>query len=279
MTKKQLALESQDFSYTKQRPDKNSGGYVATSKETIDVVRLPGTTYVWVEDTKGNVSESKNITISNDALFVTKDSYTILENTHLSTYLSNKGWSLDGLNNLIARSVRAAGVYSKTAAATASLTITTVLTQKYGIKLPYWWGGKSWSLGANGEWGKYKTKAGNGTTYYYYGLDCTGFTTWAYVNAGYKIASNVYPNYDLEKISFSKDNGDIGDILVSDTHVKIIVGKTADAFIVAEAKGKKYGIVISQHKFNSPSGYKIQKGDVIMKTYSKKNISEYPKGI
>ncbi len=36
-------------------PNKNSGGYVATSNGSIEVVRLPGTTYVWVEDIYGNI--------------------------------------------------------------------------------------------------------------------------------------------------------------------------------------------------------------------------------
>lgn len=271
-------IEGYYFSYTNQRPNKNTGGYLKTSKENIDVVRLPGTTYVWLEDKNGNISGPKTITLTNDVLFTTVSGYTILEGTTLSTYLKNKGWSIEGLNNLIARSVRAAGLYTKEAAATSAVALETVLAQKYKIKIPYWWGGKSWSIGADSSWGKYRTKNGNGLTYYYYGLDCTGFTTWAYVNAGYKIKSNTYPNYDKEKISFNKSNGEIGDILVSDDHVKIIVGKTSTAFITAEAKGKKYGMVISYHYYNKPNGFKIQKGETIMKTYSKINISEYPPG-
>ena len=77
------------FSYTNERPNKNTGGYIATNKETIDVVRLPGTTYVWVEDSVGKISNPKTITIANDALLITTNkNYTILENTPLSTYLS-----------------------------------------------------------------------------------------------------------------------------------------------------------------------------------------------
>lgn len=266
------------FSYTNQRPNKTTGGYLSTTKESVDVVRLPGTTYVWVEDKYGNISGPKTITLTNNVLFTTLSGYKMLEGTTLSTYLSNKNWSLEEFNKLIARSARAAGLYTKDAAATSAVALETVLAQKYKIKIPYWWGGKSWSFGANGSWGKYRTKSGNGTTYYYYGLDCTGFTTWAYVNAGYKIKSGVYPNYDLKKISFSKENGEIGDILVSSTHVKIIIGKTDRAFITAEAKGKSAGMVITEHSYTKPNGFKIQKGEVIMEKYSKIDASSYPIG-
>lgn len=266
------------FSYTNQRPDKTNGGYISTTKENIDVVRLPGTTYVWVEDQFGNIKGPKTITLTNDVLFTTVSGYKILEGTTLSAYLSNNNWSIEELNNLIARSVRAAGLYTKEAAATSAVALETVLAQKYNIKIPYWWGGKSWSIGANSSWGKYRTKSGNGTTYYYYGLDCTGFTTWAYVNAGYQIKKGVYPNYDKKKIKFNKENGEIGDILVSSDHVKIIVGKTDKAYITAESKGKKYGMVISEHPYSTPKGFKIQKGEIIMDTYSKVDSSSYPSG-
>lgn len=266
------------FSYINQKPDKNTGGYISTSNESVEVVRLPGTTYVWIEDIYGNVVGPKTITLSNDVLPITVNKLKILEGTKLSTYLSNNNYSLEELNKLIARSVRAAGLYTKEAVATSALTLEGVLAQKFKIKLPYYWGGKSWRIGANGDWGKNSKKEANGTTYYYYGLDCTGLTTWAYVNAGYKIASGVYPDHDRKKIKFNKENGEIGDILVSDDHVKLIVGKTNNAFITVEAKGKKYGMVISEHSYSKPNGFKIQKGEIIMEKYSKIESSSYPSG-
>ncbi|MBQ2873537.1 MAG: DUF5011 domain-containing protein [Bacilli bacterium] len=276
------------FSYTNQRPNKTTGGYISTSKESVDVVRLPGTTYVWVEDQYGNIKGPKKITLTNNVLFTTTgNGYKLLEGTSLSTYLSNKGWSLEGLNNLIARSVRAAGLYTKESAATSAVALETVLAQKYKIKLPYWWSGKSWKIGANSTWGTRKLKNGNGKTYYYYGLDCSGFTTWAYVNAGYKIGSGVYPAYfwswwKSESLAFKKENGEVGDFITiskdSGNHIKLIVGKTDKAFITAEAKGKNEGMVISLHYYNKPNGYKIQKGELMMKAYSKIDASNYPSG-
>ena len=269
------------FSYNNQRPNKNSGGYISTSNEVIDVVRLPGTTYVWVEDNKGKISDAKTINISNDALLNTNgDKYKILEDPSLETYLINKGWSLEELNKLMARSVRAAGLYTKEAAATAAVSFQTVLAQKYKIKLPYYWSGKSWNYGADPGWGQYKVKTNGDITYYYYGLDCSGFTTWAYVNAGYNIKKGEYPGYfwGWKKHEFTKENGEIGDFITSSGHVKLIVGKTDTGFITAEAKGKDYGMVINIHKYNSPNGYKIQKGELMMEEYEKISSSDYPTG-
>lgn len=273
------------FSYDDTKPDKN-GGYIATSKETIDVVRLPGTTYVWVEDKSGKISAPKTINLTNSVLFSTTGSkYKILNGTKLSTYLKNKGWSITGLNNLIARSSRAAGLYSKDAAATSAVALQTVLAQKYKIKIPYWWGGKSWSIGASTEWGKSSSKTVNGTTYKYYGLDCSGFITWSYVNAGYKISDYPHDYYWGEhsgmRLSLNKKNGEPGDLLAnSGTHVKIIIGKTSTGYITAEAKGNSEGMVISTHSYSSGGGYNVIKMDKFMKSKEAPKLSEskYPSG-
>lgn len=276
------------FSYTSTRPDK-SGGYIETNQTSIDVVRLPGTTYVWVEDKSGKISSAKTITLTNDVLFSTTGSkYKILQGTKLSTYLSNQGWSEQEFENLIARSARAAGLYTKTAAATSAVALQTVLAQKYQIKLPYWWGGKSWSTGIDGGWGKKYSKTANGQTYKYYGLDCSGFITWAYVNAGYKIPYNTYPHEyywgrgsnSKTKVSINKNNGDIGDWLVNSGHIKMIVGKTETGYITAEARGNAYGMVISTQSYSNPGNYKVVIADKFIDAYSNKkyDLSSYPSG-
>lgn len=274
------------FSYDSTRPSKE-GGYIATNKEKIDIVRLPGTTYVWVEDKSGKISPAKTITLTDSVLFSTTGSkYKILEGTKLSTYLEKKGWSITELNKLIARSARAAGLYTKTAAATSAVALQTVLAQKYNIRLPYWWGGKSWSTGASTEWGKYKVTSSNSKKYYYYGLDCSGFITWSYVNAGYAIPSNTYPhdyywgNYSGMKVSINKNNGEIGDWLVNDSHIKIIIGKTSTEYITAEARGKSDGMVISTQSYSKPGSYKVVIADKFMSSSKAPKMSRqnYPTG-
>ena len=58
---------------------------------------------------------------------------------------------------------------------------------------------------------------------YYYGMDCTGFVTWAYVNAGYNIKKGQYPPYG-NTVKFTKENGEVGDVITSPGHVQLIVG-------------------------------------------------------
>lgn len=264
------------FSYNSKRPNK-SGGYLATSKNSFDVVRLPGTTYVWVEDTNGNISGPKTITFDN-SVFIDTKSYKYLKDIRLDTFLSNKGWSLDELNKLIYRSVRAAGLYTKTAAATVATTLPQVLAQKYQVKLPYFWGGKSYSLGASGRWGSYR-KNTYGSADEYDGLDCTGFVTWAYINAGYVIKRNPdwheRGNDAWPRLTYGINNGEIGDFIDNDTHIRMIIGKTNDSYIVAE---ESIGMMITSYKYSKPGDYLVLPSGPFMATYEKMPESEYPSG-
>lgn len=270
------------FNYSEQRPDKSSGKFISTGSSSLDIVRLPGNTYVWIEDTKGNITGPSVINITNDALLITKSGYNILQNMTLESYLSASGWSIAELDKLIARSVRAAGLYSKEAAATAGVAMQTVLAQKYKIKMPYWWGGKSWTFGADKAWGTYKTKYSEeyDVWYYYYGLDCSGFAAWAYVNAGYEIKRGQYPSFwGYSKYALNQANGDVGDFILNNGHVKLIVGKMDTGYICAEASGKSAGMCLSTHPYSNSSGYWIAKGDKIAELYPKYNINNIPTGI
>ena len=272
------------FSYTNQRPNKNSGGYIATSKESIDIVRLPGTTYVWVEDKSGKISEYKTVTISNDALLDTHNNqYKILKDISLENYLKNNGWSLEELNNLMARSVRATGLYTKEAAAVSAVTLQTILAQKYKIKLPYESAGLYRKFGADKKWGSYGYNYITKTSGYF-GMDCSAFVTWAYANAGYDLELE-HPAYwgGYKRYDFTKENGNIGDILVigvnpGSRHVKLIIGKSDIGFITAEASGGANGMMVTTHPYSQPNGYKIEKGECITDYYKKIDISKCPTG-
>ena len=262
------------FSYTNQRPSK-SGGYLATSLDSLEVARLPGTTYVWIEDTQGNISQAAKINIGTDVI---KNSGSILKGQALSDYISSKGGNIDDFNKLMARSVRAAGLYTKTGAATAGVFLATGLYQKYGITIPYWRGGKTSSIGAYGSWGIYR----NNPTYdgyYYYGMDCDGFVNWTYLNTGIvynSILANSY--YYWNGLPVSKENGEVGDVMRTTGHVKIIVGKTDKGFIVAEEAGRDNGLVVNVHAYTSTGGYIIIKGEDLISKYTHMDNSSYPSG-
>lgn len=58
----------------------------------------------------------------------------------------------------------------------------------------YDWGGKSVAIGWDPKWDKMTTDIGkNGEKYYQrYGLDCSGFVRWAFINAGFEEAKSGY---------------------------------------------------------------------------------------
>lgn len=254
------------FSYDGQRPDKETGGYVATSDTTIDVVRLQGTTYVWVEDSNGNISSPKTIEVSSSDIPITGSSRLKVVNT--SNYPLN-ATQVKNFDNLIYRSSRAAGLYSKEAAATSALAVLYVSSQEYGFTYGYKYGKQSYALGN-------KILAYTG--------DCDGFVNWAYVNAGYnfqKYHPNVSNNYYLRApgYSFDSDNGEPGDVLRKKGHTAIIVGKNKDGFLIAEAYSTAKGHLINLYKYNLADHYVI-KGEWLEENYaySRYPRNDYPSG-
>ena len=274
-TKNNSGIKGYYFSYSSKRPKKEKGGYLETNKTTIDVVRLPGTTYVWVEDSKGNISKAETIKIDNNVLLkFSKKNYKTLQGTSLSDYLKSKGWSVKEYNKLIARSIRANGLFNKESAAVAAVSLQGVLGQKYGIKLPYKSAGIYRKFGINPLWGKSSNS-------YNYGMDCSAFVTWTYVQAGWDI-SKLNPPYwsGWPTVEFSKKNGEIGDVLVlqgeqGSRHVKLIIGKTNNAFIIAEAS---QGLTIGTHSYSSSGGYRILKGETFNSLFDFVSESSYPTG-
>ncbi len=274
------------FSYTNELPDKTTGGYIATNEDSIELVRILGTTYVWVEDKDGNISEPQTVSVdSNDILVTSGDDYTMLKGTTLESYLESHGSSIQELDNLMARSVRAAGLYSKEAVATSALSFTQTLARKYKIKIPYQSAGLRTVPGAKPEWGgaRRNPEADNEK---YYGLDCSAFANWVYANAGFGINSRVYYwGSSIPRVAYSKENGDIGDIFVygrgnqKGRHVKVIVGKTDIEYITAEATGS--GVIVRKEKFKEESEYEIQKADFLIDVNKNKDYylnTDYPTG-
>ena len=60
-------------------------------------------------------------------------------------------------------------------------------------KVNYFWGGKSSANGWDSEWGKLKTVSAEGSkttgTKRPFGLDCSGFVTWSFINSGFNASS------------------------------------------------------------------------------------------
>ena len=107
-------------------------------------------------------------------------------------------------------------------------------------KVNYFWGGKSSAIGWDSEWGKLKTVSSEGSkttgTKRPFGLDCSGFVTWSFINSGFSANSIGHGTQGqiakCSRISWSSAQaGDLafyGDL----SHVGIIAGKDASGNIL-----------------------------------------------
>ncbi len=107
-------------------------------------------------------------------------------------------------------------------------------------KVNYFWGGKSEVLGWDSEWGKMRrvTAAGSsssGTTRPF-GLDCSGFVTWAFVNSGISSSSighgTVSQNTNCSRILWrDAQPGDLA-FYADLSHVGIVAGRDTDGNVL-----------------------------------------------
>ena len=126
----------------------------------------------------------------------------------------------------------------------------------------YFWGGKHNNIGRNPEWGKEKlvTSPGSPTTGTYkpYGLDCSGYTSWVFINSGFPkdIISNYFGSgshtqwdYSIPITSITAKAGDLAFKCVPGTsinHVGIVVGHDAEGtLLVAHCSSSGNGVIIT----------------------------------
>jgi hypothetical protein len=124
-------------------------------------------------------------------------------------------------------------------------------------KVNYFWGGKSFAIGWDSRWGKITkvTASGSNSTgsYKAFGLDCSGFTGWAFIN-GFKDTSVFYAlgftadeqHNNAAPISFY--NALPGDLAFfpDDSHVGIVVGRSEDSGDLLVVHCSDSGVIISE---------------------------------
>ena len=121
-------------------------------------------------------------------------------------------------------------------------------------KVNYFWGGKSSAIGWDSEWGKLKTVSAEGSkttgTKRPFGLDCSGFVTWSFINSGFSASSIGHGTQGqiakCSRISWSSAQaGDLafyGDL----SHVGIIAGKdTSGNILVIHCSSSRNNVVIT----------------------------------
>lgn len=140
-----------------------------------------------------------------------------------------------------------------------------VITAAYSLigKVGYFWGGKSTVLGVDSSWGiaQRVTAAGSTSTgsVRAYGLDCSGFVTWAVIN-GYHDQSMKAAVGDgtseqwVRAQVVSEANAQPGDLVFqrgpeagSDNHVGILCGKTDSGdWIAVHCSSGKNGVTVGE---------------------------------
>lgn len=123
-------------------------------------------------------------------------------------------------------------------------------------KVPYFWGGKSLTLGWDDRWGSSMeiTAPGDETTGTVrpFGLDCSGFVDWVFYNAtGGKVILGQGGGVIAQHAACTdipQDEAQPGDLVfyLGDEHVGIVVGRDeSDNLLIAHCSGGQNGVAIT----------------------------------
>lgn len=140
-----------------------------------------------------------------------------------------------------------------------------VIASAYSLvgRIGYFWGGKSETLGWDSRWGSAEMVdiAGSKTTGQYraYGLDCSGFVTWAFNNGywdtavGNQIGDGTTEQWN-NALQIKEEEAQPGDLVFqrgpeagSDNHVGIICGQTDSGdWITVHCSSGKNGVTVGE---------------------------------
>ena len=142
-----------------------------------------------------------------------------------------------------------------------------VIAAAYSLvgKVGYFWGGKSTVLGEDPSWGTVEKVSADGSkssgTLRAYGLDCSGFVTWAVIN-GYQdqgmqaaVGRTELPISGRKRMLSARQMHSRGDLgfqrgpeAGSDNHVGILCGKALDSgdWIAVHCSSSKNGVTVGE---------------------------------
>lgn len=209
------------------------GSRIENQKTNVyEVAKEIKTASVEVKDISGNTTK---LTCDVEIKKVTSDMSSV---TMATETFPCKAGSNQALNDALKAKVNAAGRKTRAGVVAAA----TYLAADLGYRIEYFWAGKYAYEGLNPNWGcernwwdrKVCSQKSSGDTCIY-GMDCTGFTKWAFVNAGFDVSliprsSQQSSNWGTVKpASFnfdspSKVEPQPGDILYTPGHVGLIIG-------------------------------------------------------
>ena len=126
-------------------------------------------------------------------------------------------------------------------------------------KVNYFWGGKSSAIGWDSELGKLKTVSAEGSkttgTKRPFGLDCSGFVTWNFINSGFNASSIGHGTKgQIAKCSrMSWSNAQVGDLAFYGdlSHVGIVAGKDAagNILVIHSSSGRNNVVITTNGGF------------------------------
>ena len=236
------------------------GSYYLATERNYDYKQLLNYYYGGVISNKSFMSSVAGLDIKD-----TKNaSYEL--NQPIENFLSSKGSSLEEYNSFIKQNVESAGVGTREGVVTAAVSMINYLYDNFDTKLPYYWGGSSQDIGIPSSFGKNipSSPSENGNIYYYKSFDCSGFTSWAVRNGGYKISrldvtgfDNLVGEKNMCDITDSSCKGQPGDFIsYKKQHIKMIVSvdETNNIYYVAESTTS--GIIIQKQEMHSGGSVK-----------------------
>ena len=179
-----------------------------------------------------------------------------------------------------------------------------VITAAYSLigQIGYFWGGKSFCVGPDAEWGTAQMVVSTGSsttgTVRAYGLDCSGFVTWAVIN-GYR---DPYMEYEIgdgtssqweNANSVAEAKAQPGDLVFqrgpewgSDNHVGIICGQTdAGDWLAVHCSASVNGVSVGEaysasfRYIRQPSFYPTKEDMGRLKLEGEELISDYNSGL
>lgn len=190
---------------------------------------------------------------SND--MVSQYHFTTKQQEALATLLDNSDILISATQSLAISDATAADIV-RNLSATLSTERKNIIKAACSLvgKVNYFWGGKSAANGWDSNWGKMmKVSAAGSTstgTIRPFGLDCSGFVTWAFINAGLNTNSIGHgtntQNGNCTRIDWN--NAQAGDLAFYNdlSHVGIIVGKdTSGNILVVHCNSSRNNVSIT----------------------------------
>jgi len=243
------------------RPTADNYDWYDHSDPILRVTKFPGTYYLWLRDTRGEMYGPTKIEMPDVYRCYFEEEGTEHPPASLAEYLPTIGYSVDELNKLVAENVAKAGIYTREGMVIGVMTYLSKL-QELGIQIPFffygYWPVRDYGWYTNPDWGTvynpktdYDIILGNKDAEHERGTHCNGFVHYAFRLAGLNVRNygDMGQTGNIGGLRKHGDNrlnayhGRSGDVLQSCTeHEMLIIDKYdddmdgwSDGYIVAES--------------------------------------------